>query len=110
MANSAAAKKWFKETEKSIKEARAGTNTRYLLHIPRKLTPGRVLMHNHVQHTIDMPLGLNGFRAWTALAAPASFERCRCKWSGLPHWHLKGTRHTCVKKLFNAEEWTAADA
>src|SRR4051812_40633164 len=28
--------------------------------------PGRVLMHDHIMHEPDTPLGLNGFRAWTA--------------------------------------------
>jgi hypothetical protein len=37
----------------------------YLTAIPKRLSEGRVLMHNHVRHTIDFPAGLNGFRFWT---------------------------------------------
>ena len=33
--------------------------------MPRKVPEGRVLAHNLVMHTIDMPHGRNGFRCWT---------------------------------------------
>jgi hypothetical protein len=45
-------------------------------------------MHNQVRHTANMPLGLNGFRAWTDVAPYAGFEPCRCGWSGLAHYSL----------------------
>ena len=32
---------------------------------PHKLPKRRVLVHNHVKHTVDMPDDLNGFRCWT---------------------------------------------
>jgi len=32
--------------------------------VPKSVGAGRVLMHNHVRHTVDMPCGVNGFRAW----------------------------------------------
>ena len=34
-------------------------------YIPKTIKPDRVLAHNHIMHTVDMPLGVNGFRAWT---------------------------------------------
>jgi hypothetical protein len=65
-------------------------NKLYLYRFPRSVSPGRVLMHNHVQHTIDMPLGLNGFRPWTANAVSNDqFKPCRCGWSGLPHFSIR---------------------
>ena len=92
-------------TEKSLLAEEATAGMRYVTGIPRKLPQGRVLMHNDVQHTIAMPHAMNGFRAWTAPASPANFEPCKCGWSGLPHWHAKGTRHTCVEKLHNEGAW-----
>jgi hypothetical protein len=35
------------------------------LAMPRKNSAGRVLAHNRVRHTLDMPNGRNGFRCWT---------------------------------------------
>ena len=55
-------------------------------HIPKSVGAGRVLCHNHVQHTIDMPCGLNGFRAWTDSELPPGFVKCPCGWSALPHY------------------------
>jgi hypothetical protein len=55
-------------------------------HIPKSVGAGRVLCHNHVQHTIDMPCGLNGFRAWTDSEPPPGFVKCPCGWSALPHY------------------------
>jgi hypothetical protein len=60
---------------------------RYLAKFPQSIPPGQVLMHNHVRHTVDMPLGLNGFRAWTETAPPSDdFKVCQCGWSGLLHY------------------------
>jgi hypothetical protein len=56
------------------------------LRVPKSIGRGRVLMHNHVQHTIDTPCGLNGFRAWTDTKPPPHFIACPCGWSGLPHY------------------------
>jgi hypothetical protein len=33
--------------------------------VPHSVAEERVLAHNHIQHTIDMPCGVNGFRSWT---------------------------------------------
>lgn len=54
--------------------------------VPKSVTPGQVLMHNNVLHTVDMPCGLNGFRAWTDDRPPEHFIECPCGWSGLPHY------------------------
>lgn len=50
--------------------------------VPKSVSVGRVLMHNHVRHSLDMPSGLNGFRAWTDVkpasgAASADGRACR---------------------------------
>jgi hypothetical protein len=60
--------------------------------MPRKVPEGRVLAHNLVMHTIDMPHGRNGFRCWTwpKDKVPRDFKRCKCGWSGLPHYREKG--------------------
>lgn len=69
-----------------------------LLAVPKSVGPGRVLCHNDVWHTVDMPNGLNGFRAWTCDKAelPKRFIKCPCGWSGLPHYalaaHVKATK------------------
>jgi hypothetical protein len=63
-----------------------GTNYVAAFHVPRRIAPGRVLMHNHVRHTRDMPYGLNGFRAWYENKPPKGFKKCSCGWSGLPHY------------------------
>ena len=55
--------------------------------VPRSIPAGRVLAHNHVQHTSGMGCGINGFRAWTwpEDKVPRHFIKCPCGWSGLPH-------------------------
>jgi hypothetical protein len=57
-----------------------------MMQVPRAVGPGRVLMHNHVRHSVDMPCGVNGFRAWTDTEPPTGFVQCPCGWSGLPHY------------------------
>jgi len=66
----------------------AKSNLRYVrgLTVPKTIGTGRKLMHNNVRHTVDMPTGVNGFRAWTDTKVPAGFIRCPCGWSGLPHY------------------------
>lgn len=58
--------------------------------IPRTIPHGRILIHNHIRHTPKTGSGLNGFRAWTEPEAtkPDHYVKCRCKWSGLPHYHV----------------------
>jgi hypothetical protein len=69
--------------------------------VPKSVGPGRVLCHNHVRHTVDMPCGLNDFRAWTCEAAgkPKGFVKCPCGYAGLPHYatsgHVKASKGRC---------------
>jgi hypothetical protein len=60
--------------------------------LPREVGPGWVLAHNHVQHTLDMRCSVNGFRwwRWPAGKRPRNFRRCKCGWSGLPHFAIDG--------------------
>jgi hypothetical protein len=67
------------------------------LTLPRSIPAGRVLVHNRVRRTVDMPSGVNGFRAWTQ-----KFQRhlvpCKCGWSGLPHYRVRGLLHgRCIR-------------
>jgi hypothetical protein len=61
----------------------------YTVSIPKSVGAGRVLCHNHMQHGPETPHGLNGFRAWTDTEVPKGFVKCRCKWSGLPHYAVR---------------------
>jgi hypothetical protein len=70
-----------------------------MLRVPKKIKPGRVLYHNHVMHTVDMPNSLNGFRCWTQPASRPvldGFAECPCGYAGLPHYahkdHIKATK------------------
>jgi hypothetical protein len=78
---------------------------RYLARVPRTIPSDRVLMHNHVIHTIDMPLGWNGFRAWTDLEPLPDFVKCPFGWSGLPHYshreHVEATKGKCFPGTVN---------
>jgi hypothetical protein len=59
---------------------------------PRNIPAGRFLWHNHVQHYVGMPHGLNGFRYWNA-DLPVDyrkFERCHCGVVELPHYKIRG--------------------
>ncbi len=60
--------------------------------IPKKLTKGRVLVHNHV--VPQTPLNRNGFRAWTQ-KPDKTLVACGCKWAGVD---LHGLTHYRVKK------------
>jgi len=63
---------------------------RDLVALPKSVSAHRVLVHNHIQHTTDMPVGLNGFRAWTQLPDYAKLDACNCGWSGFPHYKVRG--------------------
>ena len=66
--------------------------------VPKLVHSGRVLMHNHVRHSKDMPCGANGFRAWTDnMPPPPGFKPCRCGWAGLPHYS-RIPDYKCVPK------------
>jgi hypothetical protein len=85
---------------------------------PRRVPDGRVLAHNHITHTIDMPNGLNGFRCWTWPLGkqPDDFMRCPCGWSGLPHYahrdHITATGGKCIsdEEFEKANGFTIAEA
>jgi hypothetical protein len=55
--------------------------------VPQSVSPGRVLAHNSIRHTVDMPCGVNGFRSWTWRKEdrPPNFVNCGCGYAGLPH-------------------------
>jgi hypothetical protein len=79
--------------------------------VPKTIKPGRVLAHNHIMHTVDMPLGCNGFRAWTWAKAkakvPRNFKNCNCGWSSLPH--VAAGAFKCVS-WEEIDGWTKRDA
>jgi hypothetical protein len=60
--------------------------------VPRKVPEGRVLAHSHVRHTVDQENGERGFRCWTwpKDKVPSNFKLCKCGWSGLPHYRIRG--------------------
>ena len=62
---------------------------RYYSRVPHKLKANRILAHNHVRHTKDMPSGVNGFRFWTQ-KRESGWVRCNCGWQGVPHYCAKG--------------------
>jgi hypothetical protein len=53
-----------------------------------KRRAGMVVVHNHVAHTIDMPLGLNGFRAWQQMPTER-LAVCPCGWWGIEHYRIR---------------------
>ncbi len=63
--------------------------------VPMKVPFGRILIHNHIDHTPDTACGDNGFRAWTDDEdkaedyAPPLVE-CDCGWAYLLHYRVKG--------------------
>src|ERR1700676_4934997 len=62
--------------------------TRYISELPtRAPRNGRLLVHNFVHAaTEDQWPGVNGFRCWTQQPGDVKVTRCRCGWSGLPHY------------------------
>ena len=72
---------------------------RHCISIPRSIPKikTRVIVHNHIRHTADMPAGANGFRCWTQLKSNA-ITNCECGWAGLRHYRVKGTGDgKCIK-------------
>jgi hypothetical protein len=55
----------------------------------KKLRRGMIVVHNHIMHTKDMPLGLNGFRAWQQKPAKDRV-RCHCGWRNIDHYRVRG--------------------
>ena len=71
---------------------------RYVAHIPKTLTKGRVLVHDHV--VPQRGLGANGFRAWTQTLND-TLEVCSCDWAGVD---LRGLRHYRVKNAWDVSD------
>jgi hypothetical protein len=69
----------------------ASERTREVGSIPRKLSKGRVFVHNHV--VPQRVIGMNGFRAWTQKRT-RSLEVCSCDMAGAD---LHGLVHYRVK-------------
>jgi hypothetical protein len=67
---------------------------RYLYRVPRKLKAGRILVHNRIMHTKDMPSGINGFRFWTQ-KRDRDVVLCKCGWQGVLHYRFKGENARC---------------
>ena len=90
----------------------ANSNLRYVrgLTVPKTIGTGRKLMHNNVRHTVNMPTGVNGFRAWTDTKVPAGFIRCPCGWSGLPHYAGGGPSVRLPQRLPPAVCWSVLAA
>ena len=55
----------------------------------KRIAKGRVIVHNQIAHTKDMPIGLNGFRCWSQKPT-SKLVRCKCGWAGIEHYHVKG--------------------
>jgi hypothetical protein len=61
-------------------ELNPGRELRYTSRVPRKPLPkGRVLVHNHIAHTKDMPSGVNGFPEFLGEVAEIDAERAKRK-------------------------------
>jgi hypothetical protein len=75
--------------------------------LPLEIPAGRILAHNHVDHTIDMPSGVNGFRFWTwpIGGQPEHFMRCPCGWSALPHYAAREFVTMTGGKCISAEQF-----
>jgi hypothetical protein len=66
--------------------------------IPRSVPKGTFLWHNHVQHSVGMGHGFNGFR-YIRGELPVDyreFMRCRCGVVDLPHYCIRGREQKCV--------------
>lgn len=53
-----------------------------------KPRPGMVVVHNHVMHTKEMLLGVNGFRAWQQIRT-GKLAECKCGWWGVDHYRIR---------------------
>jgi hypothetical protein len=83
--------------------------------LPRKVPEGKFIWHNHVQHSVGMSPGLNGFRCWNGLLPIdyRQFERCHCGWIDLPHYKRRGIGSgKCVspEQIFRNCGMTASEA
>jgi hypothetical protein len=79
-----------KITKKPTPTKKAVAKSTYVSSIPKTMRKGYAyLCHNHIQHDINTPPNTNGFRAWWTNELPEGFVRCKCGWSGVPHYLLK---------------------
>jgi hypothetical protein len=62
----------------------------YASRLRKNLAKGRVIVHNQIAHTKDMPIGVNGFRCWTQLPNAKLLTLCKCGWGDFEHYHVKG--------------------
>jgi hypothetical protein len=85
-----AKKKKLTEAERDREWKKVGV--KYVNNIPRKITKGRVLVHNHV--IPQKAISHSGFRAWTQKLSGGLLEVCTCDWAGVD---LHGLRHYRVK-------------
>jgi hypothetical protein len=70
---------------------RGGVNPVPFGELPTRINRGRILIHNHVEHSVNATCGRNGFQAWTQPEpAPQELAGCNCGWAGLPHYRMKG--------------------
>ena len=58
---------------------------KYIERIPRKISDGLVMVHNHVQP--QNQIGLNGFRVWLQ-PIDETLVVCPCKWAGQLHYRI----------------------
>ena len=59
--------------------------------VPRSVSEGDVLVHNHVRHGPNTRVGVNGFRAWRQAVGdddPPLVE-CDCGWARLAGAHYR---------------------
>jgi hypothetical protein len=59
--------------------------------IPKRVAPGRILVHNHVKPTSR--IGSRGFRCWLDDPNPTHYVVCRCEWAPHQprHYRVRGT-------------------
>jgi hypothetical protein len=79
--------------------------------VPKKIPPGKVLMHNRIMHGPYWECGRNGFRAWFDDKPYPGFVLCPCGYAGLKHYagkeHAEAWRDPKTRKAM--ERWVRAD-
>ena len=69
------------------KAAKRKVGSRYFSVVPKTISPGRIVVHNHVQRynagEPGDPMGINGSRAWTDVPNPSDYTvvKCSCGWA-----------------------------
>jgi len=63
---------------------------RYVNGVPKSVPEGQVLVHNHVTHEPNTPIGLNGFRAWLQpMTDDPPLVQCDCGWGARAGVHYR---------------------